>query len=186
MRKLTRKIRPVMVGINKHVEKRETRREAKALKASRLTAAIEQELLDRLKSGLYESEENKQDIINLDPPALEKAARQIAEEEGTEQFEPDLVEEEDNKSEKKELELETEGGEGVEREFVEDFEPEESDLEDFAFREAFGEGVHGSNSSSSSSSSSSSTSTGTKKRRREIEIEIEREDQVQNENFEIN
>jgi len=172
MRKLTRKIRPVKVPINKKIDRREQKREVKALKAARLTNAIEQELLERLKSGLYNSEENQQDILNLDQNIYEKAALKVAQLEGTEQEDPDVVEEK---------EVEDIKEEEVEREYVADFEPEESDVEDMAFREAFGEGVDAPSSSSSSSSSSSGTN---KRKRKNIEIEIERED-LQNENYEI-
>jgi len=172
MRKLTRKIRPVMVPIKKKYDRRELKREAKALKASRLTNAIEQELLNRLKAGLYESEENKQEILNLNPEALVKAATSIAETEGTQQVEPDLVENEEKKSlkdleqeieilQEEEEEDEKEDEKEREREFVADFEPDDSDIEDSeisAFREAFGEDP-----STNSSSSRTSKTIGNKK-----------------------
>lgn len=56
-----------MEPINKRYEKRETKREAKALLAAKLENAIEKELLNRLQAGTYK------DIYNLEQEDFNKA-----------------------------------------------------------------------------------------------------------------
>lgn len=53
MRKLGRAAEPELVGVKKKIERREARREQKALSAAKLERSIEKELLERLKSKAY-------------------------------------------------------------------------------------------------------------------------------------
>jgi protein MAK16 len=99
-RKLALKVRPVMVGIHKKVERREARREQKAAKAARLTNAITNELVQRLKSGMYPDE-----VYNVPQKAYDVAIDQIGE--------PDQIESEEEESDEEAPE------------YVEDYEEED-------------------------------------------------------------
>jgi protein MAK16 len=154
-RKLALKVRPTIVGIHKKVERREARREQKAAKAARLTNAITNELVQRLKSGMYPDE-----VYNVPQKAYDVAVDQIGE--------PDEIESEEEESDTPEYVEDYEDEDEGDEKLVEIEEEDEGDSVQEAELDAF---------IASRKDAGPETKRGGKRPRLEMEYEVE-EDQV--------
>lgn len=150
MRKMRLSRQKKLVPMQRKIERRERRREEKALIAARLDTAIEKELLERLKQGTYK------DIYNFPQKAFDNALKE-------EEIESEVESEREEEEEEEEHDVDT-----VQYVAAEDM--EESDLSDIEDMEAAASDERASSPEPSTSKAGPST-----RRRPHVEIEYEQE-----------
>ncbi|XP_015511183.1 protein MAK16 homolog A [Neodiprion pinetum] len=121
MRKLRLRRQKKLVPLQRKIERRERRREEKALIAAKLDTAIEKQLMERLKQGMYN------DIYNFPQKVFEKAVEEV-EVEG--ESEAESEEEEKEEEIEKEVEMELEAEENNQEFVVADSDDDDDDDDD--------------------------------------------------------
>mmetsp|Transcript_20397 Transcript_20397/g.62840 ORF Transcript_20397/g.62840 Transcript_20397/m.62840 type:complete len:285 (-) Transcript_20397:34-888(-) len=110
MRKLALRARPKITAIHKKVERREDRREVKALAAAKLSKSIEAELLQRLRQGTYGDiynfpEMNYAEVLDREGEVDQKAAAEESDAESEEERLVEFIEAAEDDESEDELEL---------------------------------------------------------------------------------
>ncbi|KAK9687159.1 Ribosomal L28e protein family [Popillia japonica] len=172
MRKLKLRRQKLLVPIQRKVERRERRKEEKALVAARIEKGVEKTLLDRLKKGVY------QDLYNIPQTAFDQALRE------------EEVEDEEEAEEEVEMEMENENefiaaDSESENEFSDSGKPETVDV-DSSFETSDESDIEDSLVASTSKKKNAKSkvktdgkfSDGKSKRRSRVEIEYEYENQT--------
>lgn len=124
MRKLKLKTRVKLVGAPKKVERREATREKKAEKAARLSGSIQNELLQRLKQGVYS------EMVYFPEQAYSKVLDLVGETE-EEMVDEELGEEVEGEQEEEGEELEGAEGEDAMEEDGEDFGDDDDEVPEY-------------------------------------------------------